>query len=220
MAVLKDVVLAYVKIQQPAQKFETEGPQNTEWTVDCIVDEKTAKRWKKEFKKQPPREFDNEEFKKVFKIDPPYPDQDEQYVIKLKKDTHFKDKETGRMKSFESLDPKTGKYRVKLYEKIGTRDDGKPMLVDITKKKLVSNGSTGVVMYDVVTNKFGTFAKLKAVRVDNLIEYQSADSVDELGEVVDAEDYTADAGDEDFGSEESGGEDDAPFEPDEDDSDY
>lgn len=213
MAVLKDVILAYIKIQTPAQKFETEGAQNTEWTVDCIVSEEAAKRWKKEFKKQPPKEFSNEEFKKVFRIDPPYPEQDEQFVIKLKKDTHMKDKETGRLKPFDS------RYRVKLYEKIGEKD-GKPLLADITKTKLVSIGSTGVVMYDVVTNKFGTFAKLKAVRVDNLIEYKGADNVDELGEVVESADYSVDGDeDEDDGFGDTGGED-APFDPDEPDSDY
>lgn len=215
MAVLKDVVLAYVKVQQPAQKYETEGPQNTEWTVDCVISEKEAKAWKKQFKKQPPKEFTNKEFKETFKIDPPYPDQDEQFVVKIKKDTHYKDKETGRLKPF---DPK---YRVKVFEKIGEKD-GKPLLADITKKKLVSNGSIGCVMYDVISNKFGTFAKLKAVRVDELIEYQAGDSVDELGEVVDAEDYSVDesqdtGGDEDFGAD-AGDDDDAPFDPD--DSDY
>lgn len=213
MAVLKDVTLAYVKIQQPAQKYETEGPQNTEWTVDCVISEKAAKAWKKQFKKQPPKEFDNKEFKEIFKIDPPFPEQEEQFVVKLKKDTHYKDKETGRMTKF---DPK---YRVKVFEKIGEKD-GKPLLKDITKLKLVSNGSTGVVMYDVVSNKFGTFAKLKAVRVDELIEYQAGDSVDELGEVVEEGDYSTDD-DDDFGDADSEdqGDDDAPFDPDEDDDD-
>src|SRR5690606_5630507 len=135
---------------------------------------------------------------------------------KLKKDTHFKDKETGRLKPF---DPK---YRVKVYEKIGEKD-GKPLLKDITKEKLVSNGSVGCVMYDVISNSYGTFAKLKAVRVDELIEYQAGDSVDELGEVVESGDYSTDedyGSDEDFGSDEDSGEDDAPFDPDEPDSDY
>jgi len=215
MAVLKDVVLAYIKIQQPSQKFETEGKQNTEWTVDCVVDESTAKRWKKEFKKQPPKEFSNKEFKEIFRIDPPYPEQEEQFVIKLKKDTHMKDNETGRLKPFDV------KYRVKLFEKIGEKD-GKALLADITKTKLASNGSTGVVMYDVITNKFGTFAKLKAVRVDNLIEYQGGGGVDELGEVVEAGDYSVDEDDDDgFGEESSdSGDEDAPFDPDQKDSDY
>lgn len=212
MAVLKNVVLAYVKIQQPAQKFETEGPQNTEWSVDCVISKEQAKAWKKQFKKQPPKEFDNKEFKDVFKIDPPFEDQDTQYVVKIKKDTHYKDKETGRLTKF---DPK---YRCKVYEKIG-ENKGNPLLKDITKTKLISNGSEGVVMYDVVSNKFGTFAKLKAVRVDKLIEYQAADNVDELGEVVDG-DEEVDEQDEDFGSEEqSGDEDGPPFEPDEEDDD-
>lgn len=211
MAVLKDVYLAYVKVQQPAQKYETEGAQNTEWTVDCVIDEKTAKAWKKQFKKQPPKEFDNKEFKEIFKIDPPYPDQEEQFVVKLKKDTHYKDKETGRMKAFDE------KFKVKVYENVGTGTSGKPLLVDITKSKLVSNGSLGTVLYDIIENKFGTFAKLKAIRVDTLIEYQASGGVDELGEVSEGSPSNeADPDDEDFGSDE----DDAPFEPDEEDSDY
>lgn len=216
MAVLKDVVLAYVKIQQPVQKYETEGPQHTEWTVDCIVDEKTAKRWKREFKKQPAKEFDNDKFKEIFRIDPPFPDQEEQFVIKLKKDTHYKDKETGRLKAF---DPK---YRVKLLEKVGEKD-GKAINVDITKTKLVSNGSVGSVLYDVVSNKFGTFAKLKAVRVDELIEYQSADNLDELGEIVegDTSEPEDDGFDTDEAEEEAGDDDKPPFDPDaEEDDDY
>lgn len=214
MAVLKDVVLAYVKVQTPAQKYETEGVQNTEWTVDCIVDEKTAKKWKKEFKKQPPKEFENEEFKDIFKIDPPFPDQEEQYVIKLKKDTHYKDRDTGRLKPFEP------KYRVKVFENIGEKD-GKPLLKDITKTKLVSNGSVGCVLYDVISNKYGTFAKLKAIRVDDLIEYKSADNLDELGEVIDAPEDIEEMDTDDFGSE-SNEEEEAPFEVDgyEDDSEY
>jgi len=204
MAVLKNVTLAYVKLQSPVQKFETEGHQNTEWSVDCVISKEDAKRWKTQFKKQPPREHTNEEFKKIFRIDPPFPDQEDQYVVKVKKDTHFKDRETQKLTPFEA------KHRPKLFEKIGERD-GKPLLSDITKTKLVSNGSKGVVMYDIVTNKYGTFAKLKAVRVDDLIEYNAGSSVDELGEVVDG-DVTMPETDEDFGSDM--GEEEAPFEPD------
>lgn len=215
MAVLKDVVLAYVKVQQPAQKYETQGIQNTEWTVDCVISEKAAKAWKKQFKRQPPREFDNDKFKKIFKMDPPFPDQEEQFVVKLRKDTHYEDKDTGKRKPF---DPK---FRVKVYEKIGLSEEGNPLLKDITKLKLISNGSTGVVMYDIVSNSFGTFAKLKAIRVDNLIEYVASDNMDELGEVVEDGDYSSqeDAGDDDFGAE-TEGDDEPPFDPDEDDEDY
>ena len=40
----------------------------------------------------------------------------------------------------------------------------------------------GVIQFDETTNKFGTFAQLKAIRVTNLIEYKSAGAdYDELG---------------------------------------
>jgi hypothetical protein len=144
----------------------------------------------------------------VFKIDPPYPEQTEQFMIKLKKDTHYKDKETQRLTPFDV------KYRVKLYEKIGVSAEGKPLLADITKTKMISNGSVGVAMYDVVTNKYGTFAKLKAVRVDELIEYNAGDNVDELGEVVEAGDYSTQDEPEDDLDDDSGGTEQAPFDAD------
>lgn len=215
MAVLKNVVFAYVKIQTPTQKYETTGKENTEWTVDCIVDKKAAKAWNKQFPKQKAREHDNEEFKEIFKIDPPYPEQEEQYVIKLKKPTHYKDKESGDMK------PLDNKMKPKVFENINTVE--KPKLVDVTQKKLVSNGSTGVVLYDILENSFGTFAKLKAIRVDNLIEYVARDNMDELGEIVDGGDSEVeDPSDDDFGQEpEESDDDDAPFDLDgEEDDDY
>ena len=171
MAVIKDVVFAYVKIQQPALKYQSDSEY--EFTVDCIVSEKEAKAFKKKFKKQPPKEVPTEDFEKIFKIAPPYPDQEEQFVIKLKKPAQFKNKQTGRM------DPIPDKYRPRV---LVPGDNGK--LKDITFDTLVSNGSTGVVQMEVMDNSFGTFAKLKAIRVDNLIEYQQAgQDFDELGEV-------------------------------------
>ena len=213
MAVLKDVVFAYVKIQAPSQKYQTEGKENTEWTVDCVISEKDAKAWKKKFKKQPPKEFENDDFEKIFKIKPPYPDQEEQFVVKLKKNTHFKDRESGKMVPLDK------KVRPKVLEKIGTSDSGKPLLQDVTSTKLVSNGSKGVVQYDEITNDFGTFAKLKNIRVDELIEYKQADNVDELGDLTDTGEEDVHQEDDDFGSEDSGSKD-APFDPDEDDADY
>lgn len=171
MAVLKDVVFAYVKIQQPAPKYQSDN--EFEFTVDCIVSEKDAKAFKRKFKKQPPKEVPTEDFEKMFKIAPPYPDQEEQFIIKLKKPAQFKNKQTGRM------EPIPDKYRPRV---LVPGDNGK--LKDITFDTLVSNGSSGVVQMEVMENSFGTFAKLKAIRVDNLIKYQQAgQDFDELGEV-------------------------------------
>lgn len=171
MGTLNNVVFGYVKIQQADFKYGSNTDK--EYTVDCTVSKADAKAWNKAFPKQKAKEIDNDDYKTIFKIDPPFTDQDEQYVIKLKKPAQYKkDGETH---------PVPDQYRPRVFEKGA---DGK--LVDITKDKLVSNGSKGVASYEENTNDFGTFARLKAIRVDELIEYKKAgggSNFDELGEV-------------------------------------
>lgn len=171
MGTLNNVVFGYVKIQQADFKYGSNTDK--EYTVDCTVSKADAKAWNKAFPKQKAKEIDNDDYKTIFKIDPPFADQDEQYVIKLKKPAQYKkDGETH---------PVPDQYRPRVFEKGA---DGK--LVDITKDKLVSNGSKGVASYEENTNDFGTFARLKAIRVDELIEYKKAGggaNFDELGEV-------------------------------------
>ncbi len=171
MGTINNVVFGYTKIQQADFKYGSNTDK--EFTVDCIVDKATAKAWNKQFPKQKAKEIDNDDFKRIFKIDPPF-ESDEQYVIKLKKAAQYsKDGVSVQIPD---------QYRPRVFEK-GT--DGK--LIDITKDKLVSNGSKGVASYEENTNEFGTFAKLKAIRVDDLIEYKKAGgatSYDELGEVA------------------------------------
>ena len=120
-----------------------------------VVDKKQAKEWNKRFSKQKAKEIDNAEFESIYKIQPPFVEQDEQYVIKISQNTHTAD----------------GKamYQPKVYEDIGGNN-----IVDITNTKLVGNGSLGSVSYTVVENKFGTFAKLNALLVTDLIEYKKA----------------------------------------------
>ncbi len=171
MGTLNNVVFGYVKIQQADFKYGSNTEK--EYTVDCTVSKADAKAWNKAFPKQKAKEIDNDDYKTIFKIDPPFADQDEQFVIKLKKPAQYKkDGETH---------PVPDQYRPRVFEKGA---DGK--LVDITKDKLVSNGSKGVASYEENTNDFGTFARLKAIRVDELIEYKKAgggSNFDELGEV-------------------------------------
>lgn len=170
MGTLNNAVFAYTKIQQADFKYGSSTEK--EFSVDCIVDKATAKAWNKQFPKQKAKEIDNDDFERIFKIAPPF-DGDEQFVIKLKKPAQYK-------KDGE-IHPVPDQYRPRVFEK---GEDGK--LVDITKDKLVSNGSKGVASYEENTNDFGTFARLKAIRVDELIEYKKvggAASYDELGEV-------------------------------------
>ena len=179
MGTINNVVFGYTKIQQADFKYGSNTDK--EYTVDCIVDKATAKAWNKQFPKQKAKEIDNEDFKRIFKIDPPF-DGDEQFVIKLKKPAQY----TKDGVSVQIPD----QYRPRVFEKGA---DGK--LIDITKDKLVSNGSKGVASYEENTNDFGTFAKLKAIRVDELIEYKKAGgatSYDELGEVASlADDFSS-----------------------------
>lgn len=144
--------LLYVCIQQPTKKYESD---ETEWKVSLVVDKKQAKEWNKRFSKQKAKEIDNAEFESIYKIQPPVEGQDEQYVIKISQNTHTSD----------------GKemYQPKVYKDIGANN-----IVDITNTTLVGNGSKGSVSYTVVENKFGTFAKLNALLVTDLIEYQKA----------------------------------------------
>lgn len=146
--------LLYVCIQQPTKKYESD---ETEWKVSLVVDKKQAKEWNKRFSKQKAKEIDNAEFESIYKIATPVDAQDEQFVIKISQNTHTSD----------------GKamYQPKVYEDIGGNN-----VVDITNTKLVGNGSKGSVCYTVVENKFGTFAKLNALLVTDLIEYQKTGS--------------------------------------------
>lgn len=169
MPVINDVVFCYTKIQQADFKYQSKTEK--EWSVDCVVDKATAKRWNKEFPKQKAKEVDSEDFEKSFKIKPPY-EGDEQYIIKLKKNAqYFKG---------DDMFPTPDAYRPRVFV---TGEDGK--LRDVTKDVLVANGSKGTVSFDTIENSYGKFAQLKAIRVDELIEYkkEGGASFDELGEV-------------------------------------
>lgn len=169
MPVINDVTFCYTKIQQADFKYQSKVEK--EWSVDCVVDKITAKRWNKEFPKQKCKVVDSEDFEKSFKIPPPY-EGDEQYIIKLKKNAqYFKG---------EDMFPTPDTYRPRVFI---TDEDG--LLQDVTKDTLVANGSKGTVSFDTIENSFGKFAQLKAIRVDDLIEYKSGGgaSFDELGAV-------------------------------------
>jgi hypothetical protein len=152
METINNACFLYTNIQQPKNKYQSE---EKEWSVQVVVSKEEAKAWNKKFPKQKAKQFDNDEFTEKFDIDPPFKNQDEQFTIKLARGTAYKDG-----------NPIPEKYAPKVYLKIG---NGK--VQDITKTKLVANGSTGKAAYDVVENSFGTFAKLNSICVENLIEY-------------------------------------------------
>ena len=145
-------VACYVKVHKPYTKYQSE---DKEFTIDLVISKEQAKQWKKDFKKQPPKEFDNDDFKNTFKIDPPFEDQDEQFVIKLKVEAQYKD---GTVKE------------KKFWPRVLVMEDG--AAVDIAEGILVGNGSKVKVSYNVRNNDFGSFAKLKNILVLDLVEFE------------------------------------------------
>ena len=147
-------VFAYAKVAEPAKKYQSE---DTEFSIDIIVDKATYKAFCRQFVKQKGKTVDNDDFESIYKIPVPFPDQDEQYVLKLKKAATYKD---------GTQLPK--QYWPKLLQAV----NGKA--VPIPEGVLLANGSKGKVAYDVTENSYGTFAKLKSILVEQLIEYKKA----------------------------------------------
>lgn len=155
--VIECVGFYYTKIQQPAPKFNPE--EGNEYVVDIHVDEDTADAWDEEFKKNKSKFIKYDEFVEKFGAEHAI-GKGKQYFIKLKKNAQFKDKQTGEPKPIADI------YRPRVLLNVGNDE-----LEDITETKLVGNGSQGVVQYEINENKYGVFANLVAIKVDELIEY-------------------------------------------------
>jgi DNA-directed RNA polymerase beta' subunit len=148
-------VLCYTKIAQPAKKYQSD---ELEWSLDIVVSEDEADVWDENYKKQPSKAVKTSEFKEIFKIDPPFPEQRKQHVIKLKRGVAYKDGT-----------PIPDKFKPKVFI---DRGNGIENITDT----LVANGSTGWVSYEESENSYGRFVRLRAVKVDNLIEYTQTGS--------------------------------------------
>lgn len=154
MANIISGIFAYAKVTEPVKKYESE---DKEFTIDVVVDKATAKSWNKNFPKQKSKVVDTSDFEQIYKFPAPYPDEDEQYIIKLKKPAQYKD---------GTELPK--QYWPKLLQKV----NGKA--VPIPEGVLIANNSKGQVSYETTENSYGTFARLKAILVEELIEYRKA----------------------------------------------
>jgi len=184
---IQDVKFAYVKINKGSKKYESE---ETEYSVNVIVDKDTAKEMKKAFPKNKVRDISTEDFEEKYKFAPPYPDQDDQYVLNFKTNTH--------QKSNGEEVPYEWSSRPKVYV---PAEDGK--IKDVTREVRVANGSGGTVAFNVSNGKFGQIHHLSGVLVTDLIELEKR-SQTPFGDVSDnpyedmAEEYSQ-SGDEDVG---------------------
>lgn len=162
--VIEGVGFYYCKIQQPALKYGSQTEK--EFVVDLHVDKATAKAFKKEFPKQGFKEMDYDVFVEKFGAENAIGDE-EQFFIKLKKGANYYDKKNGSL-----LTDIAEAFRPRVLLNLG--DDE---LEDITYTKLVGNGSKGVVQYELYESKqYGASAKLLAIKVDELVEYEGKSS--------------------------------------------
>lgn len=160
--IIEGVGFYYTKIQQATPKFNPED--GNEYVVDIHVDEETADAWDEEFKKNKSKFIKYDEFVEKFGAENAI-GKGKQYFIKLKKNESYADKTTGEKKAIPDI------YRPRVLLDVGNGE-----LEDITLTKLVSNGSKGVVQYEVNENKYGRFANLVAIKVEDFIEYKSKSS--------------------------------------------
>ena len=147
-------VACFAKIAKPTKKYQSE---ELEFSIDVVVPKSFAKEWNKNFKKQPSKVVDTSDFEGIYKIKPPFADEDEQYIVKLKKPAAYKD---------------GTKLDKEYWPKILVQNEDEA--VPIEDGVLVANGSKVNVSYEITSNDFGSFARLKNVLVTDLIKHYAS----------------------------------------------
>ena len=186
---ISDVKFAYVKLNVASKKYQS---QDTEYSVNVIVDKTTAKEMKKLFPKNKVRDVPTEEFEAKYKFAPPYPDQDDQFVLNFKTNSHQK-------KNGEEI-PYEWSNRPKVYV-----PDGEGKVKDVTRELRVANGSGGVVAFTITETDFGTIHHLTGILVKDLIELPEYKRQTPFGEETDSAENQYEELAEEFDSEEDVG---------------
>lgn len=155
---INDVVFLYSRVQKPVlKKDETDKYQ---YTLQLVVDEDTADLMESTFSKIGIKKHNTAIFEEKFGVAPPYPDEKKQYVVKLNADSHYKD---GTAVPYEY----SSRPKVLVPVEGGVKD--------VTLDIMVGNGSKGDVSFSMKTYPQGTFAKLTALLVKDMIEYEGSD---------------------------------------------
>lgn len=215
MATIKGYAF-YAAVQSPKTKYQKDNskdPLDYEYTIDVVVDPKDAKAFNTKFAKQARQPITKEKFKSVYKVDVPegakLTSAGKICMVKMRTGNAYVDK-NGETVLFNKPKVLFKNSAGKLYE---------------DTKTLVGNGSLVMIQYEEFESKrWGTVsAKLSGLRVDELVPYNSGDDFSELGEMEDGfgeavdelgemEESTSGNAEDDTGSE-----DDAPWDDDEDD---
>lgn len=161
-AMLQGVHLYYVKIAEPGTKYQSTDKQ---YSVNALLKKEDVKEYLKIFSKARIQKLEADEFKEKFRTSAPY-EANMYYVVAIKADLN-------------EFNAPGGKFPVKVYEPVGGK------VKDITKEKLVGNGSVGdISIYINETKSFGTHPKLEGVLVKELVTFIGSGSSNPFGEEV------------------------------------
>ena len=164
---IRGATFCYTKMQEGSYKYQSKTEK--EYSVEVIVDKKTAKEFKKTFPKNGYKEIDTSEFEDKFRIPAPFEGQDEQFIIKMKADCQLgHDAKKSGLKAGDAI-PYEWSSRPKVFAPVEGGVD------DITMTTLVANGSKGDVSFYIKHNDFGTFPAFTGMLVTDLIEYHKSD---------------------------------------------
>ncbi len=172
---INDVTFLYVSIREARDKYKS---TDKEFSAKLVVDEDTADSFKENFPKNGVKEIKTSNFEEQFGIQPPFPKAKKQYLITLK---------VADDKRITVVDQQTGEEHEKTV-KLTLNDFKRPKVymadpsgeyenIDVTEKVNVGNGSTGHVAFWILDSaEYGSFPKLKAIRVNDLVPYEPSSS--------------------------------------------
>lgn len=166
-------MLVYVCLAEPVRAFQKEGApaKPDEWKASVVV---TDEDYADELEAYASglgtqislKKTKTADFEKIYKVAPPEGAGRNVWVLTLRKSTELG--QTGK--------PVPELYQPKVFLKQGSK------LVDITKSKLVGNGSYGAISIDKFDrSKGGSSLFLKNVLVTDLVEYEREESSYESG---------------------------------------
>lgn len=152
---LSDAYLMYVCLQKPNK--DQEG--NQKYELKAVVDEDTADAFEAKFKQNKVYKIATEEFENVFKVAAPFPEQKKQFYVRFSM-PYLDGDEPVAYDAFK---------RPKAY--VPTEQAG--VVEDITKTKLIGNGSLGTINFYITEHKGKYFPKMRGVLVNELIEFEA-----------------------------------------------
>ena len=178
--------LVYIQVNKPVECFVKEKGQ--EWKASVVVDEDTADAWNEVYPKQAAKAVKTSEFQGIFKVPAPFPGEKKQYVITLRKNTQLS-------KTFDVLDPETGEPVLDKEGKPEKRKEFSPLpeqyhpkaylqgeegREEITKTRLIANGSLGTISVTSRATVNGLVAQLRNILVTDLVEYKGSEAGSEF----------------------------------------